>query len=134
MAGLTASGTLHCAPFPFQQLRGAVPSSVSEGSCSPADCWVCSSVRSTCAAEPSGAGLLDVLADAELLQQAGEAVCETIASTLLAAFSRHAHVRLRAHTRTSLRVAQLGGHWVGQSICSINLQSSCVLRSMKPGA
>ena len=51
-----------------------------------------------CGAESSGAGLLDVLANAELLQQAGEAMCEAIGSTLLTAYSRHLHVRLQADT------------------------------------
>ena len=97
--------TLHRAPGPYQRLLETVPPGVFERSCSPVECHVCSNVRCMCAAEPSGAGLLDVLADAELLQQAGEAVCETIASTLLTAFSRPTHVRLRADTCPYLSVS-----------------------------
>lgn len=45
-----------------------------------------------CDAGPSSAGSLDVLANAKLLQQGGEAACEKIGSTLLAHFSQHTEV------------------------------------------
>jgi len=68
----------------------------------------------TCFADSSGAGLLDVLASAELLQQGGEAMCQKIASTLLTHFSSNSQVQLRSALLSLLLCIRISFHMLDQ--------------------
>lgn len=83
-----------------------------------------------CCADSSSAGLLDVLANAELLQQAGGAMCEAIASTLLTAYSRHLHVRLQADTSAYHQCCVHAPHQVRRAMSTVHLMASQSLEIM----